>query len=92
MQKNNHGSNFDVLRLDMYQFDNIRHHIPHIHVKHGNEWAVLNIPEGNIIEGNLKKEKLKLVQAWMLIHNEDLLTDWELAKTGQTIFKIEPLR
>jgi len=35
---------------------------------------------------------MKLVQAWMEIHREELLADWELAAQGQPVFKIEPLR
>jgi hypothetical protein len=31
----------------------------------------------------LKSEKVKLLQAWILIHKEDLLADWELAKAGE---------
>jgi hypothetical protein len=85
-------SMFYGLIVYLYQYDNIRHHIPHIHVKYQEEWAVFSIPDGEIIEGGLKSDKVKLVQAWMLIHKEDLLADWELAKTGQPIFKIEPLK
>jgi hypothetical protein len=85
-------SMFYGLIIYLYNFDNIRHHIPHIHVKYQGDWAVLSIEEGEIIEGELKKEKLRLVQAWMLIHKEDLLADWELAKSGQQVFKIEPLK
>jgi hypothetical protein len=36
--------------------------------------------------------KMKLVQAWMEIHREELVADWQLAVQGQPIFKIEPLR
>jgi hypothetical protein len=36
--------------------------------------------------------KLRLVQAWIEIHRESLLADWELAVNGQTPFAIEPLR
>ena len=85
-------SMFYGLVIYLYQFDNIRHHIPHIHVKHQGEWAVFSIPDGEIIEGKLKNDKVKLVQAWILIHQENLLADWELAKSGQPIFKIDPLR
>jgi len=35
---------------------------------------------------------MKLVQAWLEIHREDLMADWELAVSGQTPFPIEPLR
>jgi len=36
--------------------------------------------------------KIKLVQARIEIHNEELLADWELASAGETIFKIDPLK
>ena len=85
-------SMFYGLIIYLYQFDNIRHHIPHIHVKHQGEWAVFSMTDGKILEGKLKSEKVKLVQAWLLIHKEDLLANWELAKEGQPVFKIEPLK
>ncbi|MFZ4855939.1 MAG: hypothetical protein ACOYL3_06035 [Desulfuromonadaceae bacterium] len=30
----------------------------------------------------------KLVQAWLEIHGEDLMADWDLAVTGMAPFKI----
>jgi hypothetical protein len=33
-----------------------------------------------------------LVQAWIEIHKEELLANWELAINGQELFKIEPLK
>jgi hypothetical protein len=33
-------SMFYGLVIYLYQFDNIRHHFPHIHVKYQGEWAV----------------------------------------------------
>ena len=76
----------------MYYFDNRRHHEPHIHVQYGEEEAVVTIPAGNVIEGSISANKLKLVQAWIEIHQEDLMADWQLAANGQPIFKIEPLK
>lgn len=76
----------------MYYFDNRRHHQPHIHVEFSGEEAVISIPEGEIIEGSIRPNKLKLVQAWIEIHQEDLMADWQLAINGQSVFKIEPLR
>ena len=85
-------SMFYGLIIYLYQFDNIRHHIPHIHVKYQGEWAVFSILEGEILEGELKTEKVKLVQAWMLIHQEELIANWDLAIAGEPVFKIEPLK
>ena len=85
-------SMFYGLIIYLYQYDNIRHHLPHIHEKYQREWAIFSISDGNIIEGELKTDKVKLVQAWILIHKEDLLANWELAITGQPVFKVEPLK
>ena len=35
---------------------------------------------------------MTLVQAWIEIHKEDLMEDWELAVNGKKPFKIEPLK
>ncbi len=76
----------------MYYFDNKKHHLPHIHVQYSEEEAVISIPDGNVVEGSLRTSKLKLVQAWIEIHQEELLADWQLAVNGQTVFRIEPLK
>ncbi len=76
----------------MYYFDNRRHQLPHIHVQYSDEEAVITIPDGKVIEGSIRANKLKLVQAWIEIHQEDLMADWQLAVNGQQIFKINPLR
>jgi Domain of unknown function (DUF4160) len=45
-----------------------------------------------ILEGTFRTAKLKLVQAWIEIHQEELMTDWNRAVSGQSVFKIELLR
>jgi hypothetical protein len=32
------------------------------------------------------------VQAWIEIHQDDLMADWKLAVEGQEVFKIDPLK
>ncbi len=32
------------------------------------------------------------IQAWIEIHKDELIADWELAVNGQEIFKIDPLK
>jgi hypothetical protein len=78
--------------VSMYYFDTRQHHRPHIHVEYQEQEVVLAIPEGEVLEGSLKTNKMKLVQAWIEIHQEELLADWELASQGEQIFKIEPLK
>jgi hypothetical protein len=60
--------------------------------KNGRKVSVIAIPTGDILEGSLKPNKLKLVQAWIEIHQDDLLADWELASAGEPVFKIDPLK
>jgi len=85
-------SMFYGIIISMYYFDNRQHHLPHIHVKYQDDEAVISIPDGDIIEGKIPSNKRKLVEAWIEIHKEDLIANWELAINGQNIFKIEPLR
>ena len=40
----------------------------------------------------MKTNKKKLVEAWILIHEDELMADWELAISGEEIFKIDPLK
>lgn len=85
-------SMFYGIIVSMYYLDNRQHHVPHIHVKYQEQEAVISIPQGELLEGELKPNKMKLLQAWIEIHQEELMADWELAIHGENVFKIEPLR
>ena len=68
------------------------HNHPHIHVKYGELEAIYQIPEGFLLEGSIPSNKEKLIQAWIEIHKEDLMADWQLAVSGNRVFKIDPLK
>jgi shikimate kinase len=85
-------SMFYGIIVSMYYLDNRKHHTPHIHVKYQEQEAVISIPDGELLEGEIKPNKMKLMQAWIEIHKEDLMADWELAIHGENIFKIDPLK
>ena len=76
----------------MYVLDTDRHHHPHIHVRYNEFKAVVQIPDGELLDGELPGRQMKLLQAWLVIHRDELMADWHLASTGQTPFKIDPLR
>ena len=59
---------------------------------HANDQHVLRNSGCELLEGDLPSRQMKLVQAWIELHQDDLMADWHLASTGQTPFKIEPLR
>ena len=88
-------SMFYGILILMYFYDNKKHSRPHIHAEYGEygEYeASIAIDDGAVLSGNLPPSKLKLVQAWIEIHREDLLVDWKLAVAGEPVFKIDPLR
>ncbi|MDP4268092.1 MAG: DUF4160 domain-containing protein [Bacteroidota bacterium] len=85
-------SMFYGLIISMYYLDNKQHNLPHIHVKYQDEEVIISIIDGTKLDGNLKESKMKLVQAWIEIHKDELIADWELATSGETIFKIDPLK
>ncbi|MCK4841309.1 MAG: DUF4160 domain-containing protein [Methylococcales bacterium] len=85
-------SMFYGIIIRMYFFDNQQHSLPHIHVHYQEHNAIIEIPSGTIIEGKLPKPKQKLVDAWIEIHRDELVADWELAINGEPIFKIDPLK
>lgn len=85
-------SMFYGLLIAMYYLDTKQHKLPHIHVKYGDMEGVYEIPNGKLLEGFLPANKEKLVQAWIEIHQEDLMANWQLAVTGNQVFRIDPLK
>jgi hypothetical protein len=61
-------------------------------VKYGELEGVYEIPNGKLLEGVLPSNKEKLVQAWIEIHREDLMANWQLAVSGTKVFTIDPLK
>jgi hypothetical protein len=85
-------SMFYGILIQMYFYDDKKHHCPHIHAEYGDQHATLAISDGTILAGSLPSAKMKLVQAWIEIHRDDLLADWKLAVAGEPVFKIDPLK
>ncbi|MSR64435.1 MAG: DUF4160 domain-containing protein [Verrucomicrobiae bacterium] len=85
-------SMFYGIIVSLYFLDHGKHKRPHLHARYQEHEAVLSIPEGKVLDGSLPANKMKLVQAWMEIHREELLADWQLAVNGAAVFKIQPLR
>lgn len=81
---------YGILVLMFYR-DNRRHYQPHIHVRYQNDSAVFSIPEGELLSGDIPPKQTKLVVAWIELHQEDLMADWQLAVNGEDLFRIEPL-
>jgi hypothetical protein len=85
-------SMFYGLIVYMYFIDNKQHKLPHIHVKYQSEEVIVAIPEGTVLDGSIPASKMKLLQAWIELHKDELMADWQLAVSGENPYKIEPLR
>lgn len=72
--------------LIIYMFYN-DHQPPHFKVKFGEFEANVFIENGNLLNGDLPLNKLKLVQAWAEIHKEELILIWDTKQ----FHKIKPL-
>ena len=77
--------------ITMYPEMSGKHHLPHFHAEYQNHEVVMTF-DGEILEGNLPKSKLKLVAAWAEIHKDDLAANWKLLSEGNKTFRIDPLR
>lgn len=78
--------------ISMYFFDEQAASYATYSCKLSGSGGCFSIPDGEMIEGEWKSNKTRLVQAWIEIHQEELMANWELATNGQEIFKIDPLK
>ncbi|MDR0995549.1 MAG: DUF4160 domain-containing protein [Tannerella sp.] len=65
---------------------------PHIHVYFQGAKAAVNIQDGSLLAGKLSPRNNRLIQAWIEIHRDELLADWELCQNGEHPFFVEPLK
>ena len=84
-------SSFYGIIIRMHRELGARHNVPHIHCIYGEYEAVIGF-DGRVIEGVLPEKKLKLVVAWVSLHEDELAANWRLLNDGDEYFKIEPLR
>ncbi len=85
-------SMFYGILVIMYFEDIGRHNIPHIHVRYQGQKASVAIKDGTLLAGEFPSKQLRLVLAWIEIHRDELMADWELAVAGEELFRIAPLQ
>ncbi|WP_020482539.1 DUF4160 domain-containing protein [Methylomonas sp. MK1] len=67
------------------------HNPPHFHAEYQGQRGVFGM-DGNMIKGNISsKTAKKLIQEWALLHQEELMQNWQKANQGKQIDRIEPL-
>lgn len=68
------------------------HNPPHVHAIYQGVEAVFRVTDGEMTTGEFSGRQVRLVQAWIEIHHEELLANWELCQNGEKPFQIDPLR
>ena len=79
---------FYRIRITMYYDD---HNPPHFHADYNGQKAIVDIINGYVIKGGLPSKQLKLILAWCVIHQDELMQNWELSKDGKPLNTISPL-
>ncbi len=79
---------FYGIRVTMYYED---HNPPHFHAEYNSDNAIIDIYNAKVIGGALPSKQLKLILAWCVIHQDELIQNWELSKAGKSLNHIDPL-
>ena len=80
---------FFGIRITMYYED---HNPPHFHAEYAGNEATIDIQNAHTLHGYLPGRQLKLVLAWCVMYQDELMQNWELAKSGRTPERIPPMR
>lgn len=78
--------------IRMYVEPGVPHHRPHFHAYYQNHTAVYSIDPVEMLSGTLPRREQRLVEAWVELHQGELLENWERLQAGQLPYKIAPLR
>ena len=81
-------SMFRGIKIMMFYND---HMPPHFHAEYAEFRCIVDILSGCVIQGSLPSRQLKLVLAWSVIHQDELMQNWELAKAQSPLVFIDAL-
>ena len=79
---------FFGITIRMY-FDD--HPPPHFHAYYGGQAAKISIETLTVIEGDLPRRALALVQEWATEHRAELMDDWDRAEAHLPLLPIAAL-
>ena len=68
------------------------HGYPHFHARHASGAAKVRVDEVGVLDSTLEVRQLRLVLAWVELHQAELLENWRLARAGETLKAIDPLQ
>lgn len=77
--------------ITIRMYNNGEHNPPHFHALYQGNKAVFDL-NGELIEGHMPVNQTKLIAAWVVLHHDELLANWELAINREPLYRIEPLK
>lgn len=67
-----------------------KHNSPHVHAEYQGFEVSIDF-DGNVLAGTFAKKQLKVLQAWMEVHKDELEANWKVYQEEGTWFKIDPV-
>jgi Domain of unknown function (DUF4160) len=82
-------SRFYGITIQMFHKE---HGIPHFNARYAGDSASFSVDDLAVLEGSLPPRAERLVREWAQQHRAELLSNWELARAGEPLVQIEPLK
>ena len=67
------------------------HHMPHLHAYYQEEVGIFSLNPVELIAGSLATRQRRLVEAWVELHQAELLDDWQRLQEGRKPLPIKLL-
>jgi len=83
-------SQFFGILVYMYREIGGHHNEPHIHVKY-NEYEMSITIKGRILSGKIPNKQYKLLEAWLILHEEEIEAAWYALNNDGEVLKIKGL-
>ncbi len=83
-------SQFYGILIYLYKEIGGHHNEPHIHIKY-NEYEMSMTLDGKILDGNIPNKQKKIIEAWRVVHEDELRAAWYAYNNDGEIVKIKGL-
>ena len=84
-------SRFFGIIICMYSEIGGPHHLPHLHAYYQEDVGIFSLDPIALIAGSLPTRQQRLVEAWVELHQAELLDDWQRLQEGRKPLPIKPL-
>ncbi|MEX0717274.1 MAG: DUF4160 domain-containing protein [Planctomycetaceae bacterium] len=76
-------SRFFGIIIRMYFEAGGPHHLPHFHAYYQDDVAVVGLNPIRFLAGGLPRRQRRLVEEWAVLHQDELIENWERLQRGE---------